>query len=262
MESDRLMSILESLLFAADGPVAVDRLRNAVGAEVERKEVVGALKDLQQEYETQRRGLRLMEVANGFQLRTPGEHAEYVKNLVPVKTARMSRANLETLAIVAYKQPITKAEIEDIRGVNVDGVVSTLLERRLIRIVARKDVPGKPFLYGTTKDFLETFNLKDLSGLPTLKEMQEMTQALADVGPGEETDAADGTSQAGDGDDGDGVAVGESVSEEAADVALDRGPEPEPDEAERETAEAEPAVNSIVEETPESGATSEEKGRE
>ena len=92
----------------------------------------------------------------------------------------MSRANLETLAIVAYKQPITKAEIEEIRGVNVDGVVSTLLERRLIRIVARKDVPGKPFLYGTTKEFLETFNLKDLSGLPTLKEMEEMTRALVD----------------------------------------------------------------------------------
>lgn len=189
MESDRLRSVLESLLFAADGPLSVERLRAAVG-DVERREVALALKELQEEYETQRRGLRLVEVANGFQLRTPSEYAGYVRNLVPVKTARMSRANLETLAIVAYKQPITKAEIEDIRGVSVDGVVSTLLERRLLRIVARKDVPGKPFLYGTTKEFLEIFNLKDLSGLPTLKEMAEMTQALGEAsaaGSGERT---------------------------------------------------------------------------
>jgi len=179
MAADRLKSILESLLFTAEGPLSVDRLRSAIG-NIERKDVTQALQELQEEYETQQRGVRLMEVANGLQLRTPKEHAEYIKNLVPVKTARMSHANLETLAIVAYKQPITKAEIEEIRGVNVDGVVSTLLDRRLVRIVARKDVPGKPFLYGTTKEFLETFNLKDLAGLPTLKEMEEMSRALAD----------------------------------------------------------------------------------
>ncbi len=89
----------------------------------------------------------------------------------------MSRPTLETLAIIAYKQPITRGEIEAIRGVDVDGVLSTLLERRLIRIVARKDVPGRPYLYGTTSEFLETFNLKDLTHLPTLKEMAEMTLA-------------------------------------------------------------------------------------
>jgi segregation and condensation protein B len=87
----------------------------------------------------------------------------------------MSRATLETLAIIAYRQPVTKAEIEAIRGVDVDGVVNTLLERGLIRAVARKDVPGRPFLYGTTPEFLQLFNLKDLSHLPTLKEMEEIT---------------------------------------------------------------------------------------
>ena len=94
----------------------------------------------------------------------------------------MGRATLETLAIIAYRQPITKAEIEAIRGVDVDGVVNTLLERDLIRTVARKDVPGRPFLYGTTQQFLELFNLKDLSELPTLKEMEEITlpQAAAE----------------------------------------------------------------------------------
>jgi segregation and condensation protein B len=95
----------------------------------------------------------------------------------------MSRATLETLAIVAYKQPITRSEIEAIRGVDVDGVLATLLERRLIRIVARKDVPGRPYLYGTTSEFLATFNLKDLTHLPTLKEMEEMTSPPPDETP-------------------------------------------------------------------------------
>ena len=177
MESERLKAVLESLLFAADGPVSADRLKTALG-EISHKEITDALGELQEEYERTGRGLRLAEVANGYQLRTPKEHADFVRNLTAVKPARMSRANLETLAIIAYRQPVTRAEMEEIRGVNVDGVVSTLLERRLIRIVARKDVPGKPFLYGTTREFLEAFNLKDLGSLPTLQEMEEMTQTL------------------------------------------------------------------------------------
>lgn len=181
MESERLKAILESLLLAADGPVSADRLRDAVG-EIPRKEVTDALGELRREYEEGGRGLRLAEVANGYQLRTPSEHAEFVRRLTAVKPARMSRATLETLAIIAYRQPVTRAEIEEIRGVNVDGVVSTLLERRMIRIVARKDVAGKPFLYGTTGEFLEAFNLKDLKSLPTLQEMEELTQALPESG--------------------------------------------------------------------------------
>lgn len=179
METERLKAILESLLLAAEGPVSADRLKDAVG-EVQRREVVDALGELQQEYERAGRGLRLAEVANGYQLRTAREHAEFVRRLTAVRPVRMSRANLETLAIIAYRQPVTRAEIEEIRGVSVDGVVSTLLDRRMIRIVARKDVAGKPFLYGTTREFLEAFNLKDLASLPTLREMEEMTQALRD----------------------------------------------------------------------------------
>lgn len=177
MESEQLKAVLESLLLVADGPVSADRLRDAVG-EILRKEVTDALGELREEYEGTGRGVRLVEVANGYQLRTPREHAEFVRRLTAVKPARMSRANLETLAIIAYRQPVTRAEIEGIRGVNVDGVVSTLLERRLVRIVARKDVAGKPFLYGTTREFLEAFSLKDLASLPTLREMEDMTQAL------------------------------------------------------------------------------------
>ena len=174
MEHDRLRSVLESLLFAAETPLTVHRLSEVLGG-IEKKEIVSVLEELQAEYETAGRGFRLIEVAGGYQMRTPKENADWIKSLFRGRPARISRATLETLAIIAYKQPIIRAEIEAIRGVDVDGVLSTLLERRLVRIVARKDVPGRPFLYGTTTEFLELFNLKDLANLPTLKEMEEVT---------------------------------------------------------------------------------------
>ena len=174
MERDQLKSILESLLFASEGPLTVARLGEVIDG-VERKEIAAALAEMQSEYDAAGRGFRLSEVAGGYQLRTARENADWVKKLYRDRPARMSKATLETLAIIAYKQPITRAEMEAIRGVDVDGVVATLLDRRLIRIVARKDVPGRPFLYGTTPEFLQLFNLKDLSQLPTLKEMEEMT---------------------------------------------------------------------------------------
>ena len=211
MENEQLKAVIESLLLAADGPVSADRLRNAVGDEIPRKEITDALGELRDEYERTGRGLRLAEVANGYQLRTPREHAEFVRRLTAVRPARMSRANLETLAIIAYRQPVTRAEIEEIRGVNVDGVVSTLLERRMIRIVARKDVPGKPFLYGTTREFLEAFNLKDLKSLPTLQEMEDMTLALREPGVP------------------DAEAEGETASEPAPERVAPAGGQEEPD---------------------------------
>jgi len=182
MERDQLKSILESLLFASEGPLTVARLGEVIDG-VERKEIAAALAELQSEYDAAGRGFRLSEVAGGYQLRTARENADWVKKLYRDRPARMSKATLETLAIIAYKQPITRAEMEAIRGVDVDGVVATLLDRRLIRIVARKDVPGRPFLYGTTPEFLQLFNLKDLSQLPTLKEMEEMT--LPELAEGE-----------------------------------------------------------------------------
>ncbi len=218
MESDRLRAVIESLLFAADGPVSAERLQGALG-EVPRKEIVDALEALRHEYEHAGRGLRLAEVANGYQLRTAGEHAEFVRRLTAVKPARMSRANLETLAIIAYRQPVTRAEIEEIRGVNVDGVVSTLLERRMVRIVARKDVAGKPFLYGTTREFLEAFNLKDLASLPTLEEMEEMTQALRDADSAESQ--PDGDAVEADGIAGTSANTAKDTEEDAGEDATD-----------------------------------------
>jgi segregation and condensation protein B len=174
MEREELKSVIESLLFVADGPQTLHRFGELLDP-VDRQTIRDVLSELQGEYENQNRGVRLVEVAGGYQLRTPKANADWVKKFLGGRPARMGKATLETLAIVAYRQPITKAEVEAIRGVDVDGVLTTLLERNLIRAVARKDVPGRPFLYGTTPEFLQLFNLKDLSHLPTLKEMEEIS---------------------------------------------------------------------------------------
>jgi segregation and condensation protein B len=174
MERDEVKSIVESLLFVAEGPLTLQRFGEVLEG-VDKQTIQAVLQALQEEYEAQNRGLRLVEVAGGYQMRTAKGNADWVKKFLGGRPARMGKATLETLAIIAYRQPITKAEIEAIRGVDVDGVISTLLERNLIRAVARKDVPGRPFLYGTTPEFLQLFKLRDLAHLPTLKEMEEIS---------------------------------------------------------------------------------------
>jgi segregation and condensation protein B len=174
MEREDVKSILESLLLVADGPQSVRRFSEVLDG-VDEDTIESALRELQSELDKQNRGIRLAEVAGGYQLRTPKVNADWVKKFLGGRPARMGKATLETLAIIAYRQPVTRAEIEAIRGVDVDGVIATLLERNLIRAVARKDVPGRPFLYGTTPEFLQLFNLQDLSHLPTLKEMEEIS---------------------------------------------------------------------------------------
>jgi segregation and condensation protein B len=174
MDRDGVKSIVESLLFVAEGPLTLQRFGEVLDG-VDKQTIQAVLQALQEEYEAQNRGLRLVEVAGGYQMRTAKDNADWVKKFLGGRPARMGKATLETLAIIAYRQPITKAEIEAIRGVDVDGVISTLLERNLIRAVARKDVPGRPFLYGTTPEFLQLFKLRDLTHLPTLKEMEEIS---------------------------------------------------------------------------------------
>ena len=192
MEREEVKSILESLLFVADGPLTVQRFAEILDG-VDKETILTLLQELQNDLEAPSRGLQLVEVAGGFQLRTAKVNADWVKKFLGGRPARMGRATLETLAIIAYRQPITKAEIESIRGVDVDGVITTLLERNLIRAVARKDVPGRPFLYGTTAEFLQLFNLKDLTELPTLKEMDEISlpEISRDVIPLEQTEEAE-----------------------------------------------------------------------
>lgn len=174
MEREEIKSIVESLLFVADGPQPLQRFAEILD-QLDRKLLQEILNELRDDFEKQNRGIRLVEVAGGYQLRTAKGNADWVKRFLGGRPARMSKATLETLAIIAYRQPITKAEVEAIRGVDVDGVIGTLLERNLVRGIGRKDVPGRPFLYGTTPEFLQLFNLKDLSHLPTLKEMEEIS---------------------------------------------------------------------------------------
>jgi len=191
MEREEIKSILESLLFVADGPLTVQRFAEVLDG-VDKETIHALILELQSELEAPSRGLQLVEVAGGYQLRTAKVNADWVKKFLGGRPARMGRATLETLAIIAYRQPITKAEIESIRGVDVDGVITTLLERNLIRAVARKDVPGRPFLYGTTGEFLQLFNLKDLTELPTLKETDEISlpEISGDVLPLEQAEEA------------------------------------------------------------------------
>ncbi|MGA2410467.1 MAG: SMC-Scp complex subunit ScpB [Candidatus Binataceae bacterium] len=171
MDEERLKAILESLLFAASGPVALAQLVSVLDT-IPRDSIRLALADLASAYSASGRGIVLEEVANGYQLRTPKEHAFYVRKLLAAKPPRLSRPLLETLAIIAYRQPVTRPEIEQLRGVDCGGVIDTLLGRRLIQIGGRKDAPGRPIMYATTAEFLEVFSLKDLANLPDLEEFR------------------------------------------------------------------------------------------
>ncbi|MBH0198587.1 MAG: SMC-Scp complex subunit ScpB [Nitrospira sp.] len=183
-----LKAIVESLLFVSPEPLSVQRLLAVIG-DVTKAEVTQALRSLGEELEQEGRGLRLAEVAGGFRLLTKQEYAGWIKRLDKSRsTAKLSRSALESLAIIAYKQPIVRSEIEEIRGVETSGVVRTLLERKLVRIVGRKEVPGRPIMYGTTKYFLEHFGLNDLSQLPPLREFKELgesEQAMLPMDDGE-----------------------------------------------------------------------------
>ena len=171
MTPSDLESIVESLVFASGDPLPFRKLAEIL-RETPPAQLKAALASLRQRYEDGERGIRLVEVAGGYQLRTATGNAEYVRMLFRERPGRLSRPAMETLAIVAYKQPITKAEIEAVRGVEVDGVLQSLLARSLIRTMGRKDAPGRPWVYGTTAQFLEVFGLRDLSSLPPLAELE------------------------------------------------------------------------------------------
>lgn len=173
MDDREIKSILEAILFLSDEPLEPDRLKGII-ENVSPEKIKEFFEDLRREYEERKGGLQIVEIAGGYQILTRTEFAPWIKKFNLVKlSSKLSRAAIETLAIIAYKQPIIRPEIEAIRGVNVEGILKNLLDRRLIKILGRKDVPGKPLLYGTTKEFLHYFGLKDLSELPTLKEFKE-----------------------------------------------------------------------------------------
>jgi segregation and condensation protein B len=173
---DDLKNILESLLFVSDEALSAERLKKIV-VQAKAEEIRQALGELQADYDIRRGGFYLAEVAGGFQFRTRPEYTQWIRRLVDPRPLRLSKAALETLAIIAYKQPIIRADVEHIRGVDCGGVLRQLLERKLIRVLGRKEIAGRPLIYATTKRFLETFELKDLKDLPTPKEIEEFGKA-------------------------------------------------------------------------------------
>jgi len=168
-----LKLIVESLLFASSEPLTPRQIRDLLPGK-DLIEIKKVLKELKDEYETMKRSFLIKEVAEGYQFRSLPKFKPYIANMLMSTQSRLSKAALETLTIIAYKQPIIRQEIERLRGVEVGGILKMLLKKGLIRIVGRKPLPGRPIIYGTTKKFLEVFDLKDISSLPTLKEIEEL----------------------------------------------------------------------------------------
>ncbi len=174
MSDDNLKFILEAVLFASEKPLSTEELREAFEESISVKEINEALEILKTDYQSQGRGFQLVEIAGGFQIVTDPRFAGYLKRFYQEREKKkLSQATLETLSIIAYRQPVTRADMEFIRGVNVDGALKTLVEKDLVKIVGRKEVPGRPMLYGTTDRFLEHFGLNSVKDLPALPEFTE-----------------------------------------------------------------------------------------
>ena len=177
MARENLKNIVEAALLAAGGPLSLDTLRSLFGENErpDKKALRKVLAELSDDYRG--RGIEIREVASGWRVQVTQEVSPWVSRLWNERPARYSRALLETLALIAYRQPITRGEIEDVRGVSVSSnIIKTLLEREWIRVVGQRDVPGRPSLYGTTREFLDYFNLKTLDELPTLAEIRDLDE--------------------------------------------------------------------------------------
>ncbi len=179
LSPERVRRTVEALLLLAEKPLTTEEVRAASGIELARARK--AFDELSGTYREGVSGIVLHEVAGGWQLRSAPEAAEVARRFLRVKPQRLTRAALETLAIIAYRQPVTRPEIEDVRGVDSGAVVKALLERKLIKILGKKEEPGRPILYGTSREFLEFFALKDLASLPTLREFHELSEEHRDI---------------------------------------------------------------------------------
>ncbi|PIE67610.1 MAG: SMC-Scp complex subunit ScpB [Deltaproteobacteria bacterium] len=179
---EELKHIVESLLFVSETPLTLQQLKSLLEEEstASIREALDALVD---EYAGRDGGFVLKQVAGGYQFRTQGRYNTWIKRLLRPSAPRMSRAALETLAIIAYNQPIVRSDVEHIRGVDSGGVIRMLMERKLIRVLGRKEIPGRPLIYATTKYFLEVFELKDLKDLPTPREIEELSRSQVDEAP-------------------------------------------------------------------------------
>ncbi len=171
MDGIEIKPILESLIFVSESPIRLDTLAEIL-PEWDKGTILEGIEEIKRDYADPSRGFELTEVAGGYQFRTKPRWAEWVSRLKRTKPVKLSRSAMETLAIIAYRQPIIRPEIEKIRGIDSGSVLRTLLEKGLIRIMSRKEIPGRPLVYGTTKAFLELFSLNSLSDLPSLKEIE------------------------------------------------------------------------------------------
>ena len=174
LENDGLKRAVEGLLFASERPLTADEMRQAFEENLAEADIRAAIESLKNEYESQNRGFRIFEIAGGYQLVTDSSLESHLKKFYQSRLKkRLSQATLETLSVIAYRQPVTRADIEFIRGVAVDGALKTLLEKGIVKIAGRKEVPGRPMLYATTPQFLEHFGINTLQDLPPLNEYTE-----------------------------------------------------------------------------------------
>jgi segregation and condensation protein B len=189
MEENNLKSVIEALIFVSGKPIGLEQIKKVTSV-TEAVSLRKIIEELRQEYESSGRGMRIVEVAGGFQMIAATNYAVFLKKLFKDRSPeKLSKPALESLAIIAYKQPLTRSEIESLRNVNVDGVMKSLLDKNLIRICGRKKIPGRPFVYGTTREFLEHFGLKSLEDLPKIEEftaMAEQKEANNEIEPIEE----------------------------------------------------------------------------
>ncbi|MCY4043353.1 MAG: SMC-Scp complex subunit ScpB [Candidatus Dadabacteria bacterium] len=203
MEKTRIKKIVEAVIFSSPSPVSPAGLKSAL-PELSSEDLGAVFKELAEEWREMDRGVELVKVSGGYQFRTGKDFAPQITGFnKKIKKLRLSKAALEVLAVSAYQQPLTRADIEEIRGVDSSAVVNLLMERGMLEICGRKDVPGRPFLYKTTDDFLKTFGVDKLSDLPTLKEIEEIEKDLAApplvIAPKDAEDSGDGSSESGDG---------------------------------------------------------------
>ncbi len=187
MDANEMKPILESLLFVSDSPLKMETLLE-IFSDSNKETILEGLEQIKREYEDDSKGFELVEVAGGFQFRTKPKWSEWIQRFKKIKVVKLSRSALETLAIVAYRQPIIRPEIERIRGVDSGWVLRALMEKGLIKIVGRKDLPGRPIIYGTTKAFLELFGLNSLADLPSLKEISPTPMPEEGHGEGKSED--------------------------------------------------------------------------
>ena len=177
LNPDTLCGAIETIIFMSDKPVSIQKIKALIDEDMPLKIIHEALQRLQAEYEEKHHGLRLLEVAEGYQYRTKATYSKYVQDIFKINSLVLSPTALEVLAILAYKQPVSKVEVDKIRGVDSGHIVRALMDKRLVKVVGRSDELGRPVLYGTTPEFLEVFNLADLSALPPEHELDEMSRA-------------------------------------------------------------------------------------